>query len=97
NEYTVKVAKLDAPKNMLKSRLWSTPDQYIYDEATFKSFFPNDEYKKEKDKETWKETATTFSRSYNGKQQLDLIALKAITKNGWYLIDISTKDAKGQE
>lgn len=97
NSYTVRVTKLDAPQRLLKSRIWETPDQYLYDEATFRSFFPNDEYKKEKDKESWKELTTTFTQTYKGARQLDLIALKAFGKNGWYVVELSTKDAKGQE
>ncbi len=97
NEYTFSVVKLDAPKQLLKSRLWETPDQFLYDEPTFKTYFPNDVYKNENDKEVWKELHTTFTKTYSGKQALDLMALKAFPQNGWYLVNIKTKDAKGQE
>src|SRR5690606_14134011 len=97
NSYKIVVSKLDAPKQILKSRLWEKPDQFLYDEATFKSFFPNDEYKNEQDKEAWKPLTASFTKTYKGTQQIDLIAENAITKNGWYLIEITTQDTKGQE
>lgn len=97
NPYTVRIAKLEAPKRLLKSRLWQTPDQYLYDEATFRSFFPDDVYKKEKDRESWKELKTVFTQIYRGPQQLNLVELKAFDQNGWYVVELSTKDIKGQE
>lgn len=97
NPYSVRVAKLEAPKRLLISRLWQTPDQYLYDEATFRSFFPDDVYKKENEKESWKELETTFTQTYTGPRQLNLVDMKAFDRNGWYVVELSTKDIKGQE
>lgn len=97
NEYNVRVVKLNAPKHLLRSRLWNTPDQFLYDAATFKKYFPNDVYKNEDKKETWAELKTTFSKTFSGKQTINFNALNAFPQNGWYVIEIKTKDAKGQE
>ncbi|MBY0535969.1 MAG: hypothetical protein K2P88_08975 [Chitinophagaceae bacterium] len=46
---TVKIEKLSELNNPLRQRKWNTPDQFIYDEKTYHSFFPFDEYSNESD------------------------------------------------
>lgn len=97
NPYTITVTKLNAPKQLLKKRLWDTPDHFLYDEATFKSYFPNDVYKNELDKNTWTIKQTTFTRTFQQAQDINFIKEQAFPDNGWYKITIHTKDINGQE
>lgn len=97
NSYEILVAKLIAPQKLLAKRLWKTPDQWLYDETTYRRYFPNDEYKDELKPESWTVGQTTYTANFKGKQIIDLIKEQAITTNGWYLLQIKTKDSKGQE
>lgn len=94
--YEVKVEALAAPKN-LRERLWQTPDQFLYDEATFRSLFPKDVYKDEATVEKMPVVKTTFVQTFTGPQTIDFIAKDAMPKNGWYVVTITTKDDKGNE
>lgn len=93
--YTVKIAKLEAPTKLLARRVWPMPDQWLYDEATYRSFFPNDVYKESNNPAEWKAAKYHFQKQFVGPTTENIAT--AFTTNGWYIVEVATLDAKGQE
>ncbi|HYD20471.1 MAG TPA: alpha-2-macroglobulin family protein [Flavipsychrobacter sp.] len=95
-QVTMKISLLKGPDNILRKRQWAMPDQFVMDEATFRKFFPNDEYKDEASHLNWAKGNTVLERSFttteNGKAGIDR---KIWNKNGWYVIELETKDKSG--
>ncbi len=92
----VKISLLKSPENVLRKRQWSVPDQFVMDESTFRQYFPNDEYKEEAYHLNWEKANTVLEKTINttedGKVGIDR---KTWSKNGWYVIELETKDKSG--
>lgn len=93
----ISIAQLKFP-GFLRKRLWESPDQYTMTEQEFRAAFPADEYKEESNYLNWdkgkvlhEQTLTTTS---DGK-----VTIPEATwyQNGWYVTEISGKDAQGNE
>ncbi|PSK95079.1 alpha-2-macroglobulin family protein [Taibaiella chishuiensis] len=81
-----------------RKRLWETPDQFTMTEAEFRKAFPDDEYKEESSylnwetgKALWQQTMTTTATGTLN------IPAATLAENGWYLVELSGKDAQGNE
>jgi uncharacterized protein YfaS (alpha-2-macroglobulin family) len=93
----VTVSRLQYP-GFFRKRLWETPDQFTMTEEEFRKAFPDDEYKEEsnylnweKGKTLWEQTLTTTAEG--------IVKIPAGTwdQNGWYLVELDSKDAQGNE
>ncbi|MCL5245052.1 MG2 domain-containing protein [Cellulophaga sp. 20_2_10] len=92
---SLKIYKLQAPKNVKRNRPWTAPD-YKIDEATFNTNFPNEIYKKQQPKD-WDKGELLWSTNFDtGKSTI--INLPAIKKweSGKYIIELEAKDKFGQ-
>lgn len=49
----VSIYPLQAPKRLIRERLWDVPDLYTMSEAAWLDSFPHDEYRQETQKESW--------------------------------------------
>ncbi len=93
----IAIAPLKFP-GFLRKRLWEAPDQYVMTEQEFHTAFPIDEYKEESNYLNWEKGKVlheqTVTTTAGGK-----IAIPEATwyQNGWYVIEISGKDAQGNE
>lgn len=89
---TISIAPLQAPATPLRARRWTTPDQYVIDETTFRKNFPLDEYKKESKPEEWSAGAPVYEQSFTSNESGQLRIPAGTFRNGWYLITIKAKD-----
>lgn len=93
---SVKLQKLQAPDKLYRARRWEMPDQFAIDEGEFRQLFPLDEYREESDYRTWAEGTTVHEASVTTTEDGRVaIPQKALTKNGWYVLTLSTKDKAG--
>ncbi len=93
-EGNLKIYKLQAPKNPLRSRPWSTPDYQDISEANFRKLFPHDAYtKEEENSETWKQGTLVFEQAFDTQKSKEII-LKNYSKwtSGKYVIILNSKD-----
>ncbi|MGJ8733367.1 MAG: alpha-2-macroglobulin family protein, partial [Cellulophaga sp.] len=92
---SLKIYKLQAPKNVKRSRPWTAPD-YKIDETTFSTNFPNEIYKKQQPRD-WDKGPLLWSTNFD-TQKSSVINLPTIKKweSGKYIIELEAKDKFGQ-
>lgn len=95
---TIEIRPLEKSKKLYRERLWSMPTDFLYDEATFHSYFPEDVYKEENNLTARKRLAPIW------KQQLESQANGKITipsdlfkESGYYEIIATAKDKDGKD
>lgn len=96
---TVKIYKLQAPKNPLRKRPWNTPDYQDISENEFNKLFPHDAYSKEEiNQNTWKKGKLVFEESFDTQKSTALIlnSLKNWT-SGAYIAVLNTTDKFNQK
>ncbi|WCC41727.1 MG2 domain-containing protein [Tenacibaculum finnmarkense] len=96
---SVKIYKLQAPKNPLRKRPWNTPDYQDISENEFNKLFPHDAYTKEEiNQTTWKKGALVFEESFDTQKSKKLI-LKRLKKwtSGAYIAVLNTTDKFNQK
>jgi Bacterial Alpha-2-macroglobulin MG10 domain/Alpha-2-macroglobulin family/MG2 domain len=93
---TVQVQALKSPNNLLLSRLWTEPDVWVMDEATYKANFPNHPYKKEADPTTWPTQGSAQSTSVNLVEKGTINLSQFLRTPGHYRLTATAKDKFGQ-
>ncbi|WP_370398161.1 alpha-2-macroglobulin [Tenacibaculum dicentrarchi] len=96
---TVKIYKLQAPKNPLRKRPWNTPDYQDISENEFNKLFPHDAYSKEEvNQTTWKKGSLVFEEHFDTQKSKKLI-LKKLKKwtSGAYIAVLNTTDKFNQK
>ena len=96
---SIKIYKLQAPKNPLRKRPWNVPDYQDISENTFRTLFPNDPYSEnETDEKNRKKGEMVFSRNFDTETSKE-IQLKNIKNwvSGKYIVLLESKDKFGQE
>ncbi|MEO6949450.1 MAG: MG2 domain-containing protein, partial [Ginsengibacter sp.] len=93
----VKIYKLQPPQRLIRQRLWTQPDQFIFDKNEYIQYFPHDEYKDETNKETWPKEGLIYSKSDSASlnSAFDVSSSKFV--QGWYVVEATAKDKYGQE
>jgi uncharacterized protein YfaS (alpha-2-macroglobulin family) len=93
----ISIAQLKFP-GLLRKRLWETPDQFVLTEAEFRKAFPEDEYKEESNYLNWEKSKVLHEQTLTTTADGKVIIPEATWyQNGWYVIEISSKDAQGNE
>ncbi|MEO1652761.1 MAG: MG2 domain-containing protein, partial [Bacteroidota bacterium] len=82
----------------IRERKWAWPDQFLYDKATWLSFFPHDAYGNPDEDKEKNLGSEVYRQPYNTEtaKELKLEKLKS-WEPGKYLLEIAAKDAFGQE
>ncbi|MCG8784233.1 alpha-2-macroglobulin [Tenacibaculum finnmarkense] len=96
---SVKIYKLQAPKNPLRKRPWNTPDYQDISKNEFNKLFPHDAYSKEEiNQNTWKKGKLVFEESFDTQKSTALIlnSLKNWT-SGAYIAVLNTTDKFNQK
>ncbi|TXD46648.1 MG2 domain-containing protein [Polaribacter sp. IC073] len=96
---TIKIYKLQAPKNPMRERPWSAPDYQDISENEFRKLFPNDPYSEaEENEENWKKGALVFTKRFDTKEAKE-IQLKNMKNwlSGKYIAVLESEDIFGQE
>ncbi|WP_299254026.1 alpha-2-macroglobulin family protein [uncultured Lacinutrix sp.] len=94
---TLKIYKLNAPDNVLRTRPWLAPDYQDFTQEEFKQRFPHDAYTNEHQPENWKKGKLVFDKKFDTEKSktLDLGNIKK-WNSGEYIILLETKDKFGQ-
>ncbi|ALU75401.1 alpha-2-macroglobulin [Tenacibaculum dicentrarchi] len=96
---SVKIYKLQAPKNPLRKRPWNTPDYQDISKNEFNKLFPHDAYSKEEvNQTTWKKGSLVFEESFDTQKSTALI-LKRLKNwtSGAYIAVLNTTDKFNQK
>ncbi len=93
----ITVSRLKYP-GFFRKRLWETPDQFTMTEAEFRIAFPDDEYKEESNYLNWEQGAALWEQRLTTTAGAKVnIPAATWSENGWYLVELSGKDAQGNE
>lgn len=93
----IAVSQLKFP-GFLRKRLWEIPDQFVLTETEFRKLFPADEYKEEGNYLNWEKENTLYEKTVTTTPEGTITIPEATWyKNGWYVIEISGRDAQGNE
>jgi len=94
---TLKIYKLKAPQNVLRTRPWNAPDYQVLSKDEFKKLFPHESYDNEVSVTSWKKGKEVFSSNFNTEKDKS-ISLKKLKKwdPGQYIIVLESKDKFGQ-
>ena len=95
---SLKIYKLQAPKNILRARPWNAPDYQELSEEIFRKKFPNEAYTNENEVKNWPKGALVFNEIFDTSKSTK-IQLKKIQKwtSGQYVIELETADKFGQK
>jgi len=93
----VKIYKLKAPKNVLRTRPWTAPDYQEFSKEEFLQLFPHDAYQNESDVTNWEKGNLVFESDFN-TEKLQEIKLNNIKKwiSGKYIAVLTCNDKFGQ-
>ena len=94
---SVKVYKLEAPKQVLRQRPWPAPDYQEFTEETFRQLFPHDAYQGEHSSTNWEKGALVLDKSFDTGTS-KTIAFRKLKKweSGKYVVVLETEDRFGQ-
>ncbi len=69
--------KIIQPNKLTRKKYWSKSDLHLFDEATYKKYFPYDEYQNEADQDSWRieETATPINKVETGMYKIKATAI----------------------
>ncbi len=93
----IEVSLLDEPDQSFVDRYWEEPDQFVYDEETFKKFFPDYAYQGEQKIENWEKKETIAVLDFNTANRKEITLATDDWKVGTYLLTFTTKDNSGNE
>lgn len=90
----VTIAALHEEKRLIRYRFWNRPDQFVMTKADYIRHFPYDEYDNESDFMNWGKAGDVYTGSKDLWKEKNW-SLPALTKAGFYIIEIRTKDTDG--
>ncbi|APG63872.1 alpha-2-macroglobulin [Tenacibaculum todarodis] len=98
---TLKIHKLQAPKNPLRKRSWNAPDYQDISETEFRKLFPHEPYtNNEANDKNWEKGVLVFKTNFNTDKSKE-IKLKNIKKwlggSGNYIAIVESQDKFGQK
>jgi len=96
------ISKLKEEKRLIRKRYWERPDLFVMSKEDYIRNFPIDEYDNETDFRSWEKGAVVFEKAdsarENGKWPVHQSpSAGGKMENGFYIIEISTKDKNGEE
>lgn len=94
---TVKIYKLQSPKEVLRPRPWPAPDYHALSREEFKKIFPHEAYQNEHNPETWEKGKMVFETNFDTSKSKE-IKLESLKKweSGNYIIILESQDRFGQ-
>lgn len=97
-EVSVDVWKLVPNERVLRDRLWQAPDQFFLSEADHKRMFRNEPYKNEGDYQTWEKDNSMYHGVVKTAKsgEVNFAPLNSLGQ-GYYLVEMTAKDAFGTE
>ena len=92
----VTIFAIDAPKRLMRYRLWDTPDLHLMSEADFIKQFPRDQYATELDAASWKTGDALASDTWNTKENDSVLLPTQGLKQGVYRVVFEALDKSGE-
>lgn len=92
---SIKIQQLDAPEKTFIERLWSKPDIYLMDKATYEKNFPHFAYQQEDEWQSWPVKGQVLELPFNTANANTVSANLSGLPIGYYKVTLSTKDTKG--
>ncbi|WP_194528713.1 alpha-2-macroglobulin family protein [Zobellia roscoffensis] len=94
---TLKMYKLQAPKQVLRSRSWPAPDYKNWSKEEYQNLFPHEAYDKEDQAIHWAKGKLVWQTDFDTEKSstFDIKNLKK-WESGKYVIELETKDKFGQ-
>jgi hypothetical protein len=94
---TYNIYKLEDILTPTRNRLWSVPDLFLYSETEWNNLFPENTYKHETDISQLKILNKICTGYFDTKKDSLLILKNIKWKAGAYLLEILSKDSKGND
>ena len=92
------IYRLQEPKTIYRSRLWSMPDTFIYNKQQWDTAFPGDAYRNEDEVINYPKGEKVLEQSFNtGDKRMFIIPSVSGWQQGTYVMEAHTKDAYGQD
>ncbi|MGV8816014.1 MAG: alpha-2-macroglobulin family protein [Gelidibacter sp.] len=94
---TIKIYKLEAPREVLRPRPWAAPDYQEMSREEFKKLFPHEAYQDEQNPENWDKGKIVFETNFDTSKskEIDLGNLKK-WDSGNYVVVLESSDRFGQ-
>ncbi len=94
----LKIYKLEAPKQVVRTRPWEAPDYKSFTKSKFHELFPYEAYENEDNASLWKKGEMVWKGNFDTENSKEVF-LKNLKKwtSGKYAITLETKDKFGQE
>jgi len=96
-EVDVKISRLETNERILQTRNGPQPDVYLISREDFVEWFPNNIYKDENDRSTWKELESVYHKTTDTEKD-SILDINDISdwKTGVYKIEMSAEDVFGE-
>lgn len=91
------IHRLAMPSKLIRERYWTEPDQFVIGKEEYEKLFPYDEYQHESNYRSWNKTEQVFETSDYTKLDSSFEIRSNELKEGWYVIEATTKDRDGAE
>ncbi len=93
---TLKMYKLQAPKHVLRTRTWPTPDYKNWTQEEYHNLFPHEAYDKEDKAINWKKGKLVWQTNFDTEKSKEF-SIKNLKKwaSGKYIVELETKDKFG--
>ncbi|MDH7462274.1 alpha-2-macroglobulin family protein [Chitinophagaceae bacterium 26-R-25] len=89
----LQIFKLQQQERLIRKRYWEQADQFVMSYDDYVKYFPNDEYKDESKKESWKKLEKVVDLTDSANKDIPLNYGKLTP--GWYLVQAIAKDRNG--
>ena len=94
---TLKIYKLIAPANVLRSRSWEAPDYSGFTKEEFQKLFPHDAVSNEHDRRQWKNGTLVLEKPFDtGTSTKITLGNSQKWASGTYRVELESKDKFGQ-
>jgi hypothetical protein len=95
SQVRISLFPLDAPRRLIRQRLWETPDRWVIPEKEWLDSFPHDEYRQETEKESWDRGSKIWDTTVTANNSV--LVPRSLASPGWYQLEATTTDQYGQE
>ncbi|MEP7322475.1 MAG: alpha-2-macroglobulin family protein [Saprospiraceae bacterium] len=89
-----KISKLSEPDKIPRSRYWNKPDQFIYDEKSYHTWFPLDIYNDEDLVTTWPVSSIVLNGNFDSGKP---VVFSSVLATGIYKLEALAKDSHQAE
>ncbi|PWJ59598.1 MG2 domain-containing protein [Dyadobacter jejuensis] len=97
SDMQVRFSKLMPEQRLIRPRLWSRPDLFLYSKSEYLKLFPHDEYDRESEPESWKTEAVLFETRFTTVKGQPVDLSSPNLSSGYYKVTFIATDSTNQE